>query len=43
MGETRPYFRAADIRLRGLLALLRDDPRVQRFAETELKSLLADD
>ena len=43
MGEERPYFRAGDTRLRGLLALLRDDLRVQRFAETELKSLLAED
>ncbi|MEH3142676.1 MAG: PucR family transcriptional regulator [Mycobacterium kyogaense] len=39
----RPYFRAADVRLRGLLSLLRDDRRVQQFAETELKSLLSED
>ena len=38
--NARSYFRAADVRLRGLMALLRDDPRVQRFAETELKPLL---
>ncbi len=38
--RSRPYFRAADVRLRGLMTLLRDDPRVQRFAETELKPLL---
>lgn len=38
--SARPYFRASDVRLRGLMALLRDDPRVQRFAETELKPLL---
>lgn len=37
----RDYFRASDIRLRGLLSLLRDDPRVQGFAETELHALLA--
>jgi purine catabolism regulator len=37
---SRPYFRASDVRLRGLMALLREDPRVQRFAETELKPLL---
>lgn len=39
----RSYFRAADVRLRGLLTLLRDDPRVQKFAETELKPLLLHD
>ncbi len=39
-GSARPYFRAADVRVRGLMTLLRDDPRVQRFAETELKPLL---
>nr|WP_102143636.1 PucR family transcriptional regulator [Mycobacterium sp. QGD 101] len=41
--DQRAYYRAADVRLRGLLALLRDDPRVQNFAETELKALLAED
>lgn len=35
-----PYYRNADIRLRGLIALLQDDPRVQAFAETELDRLL---
>ena len=40
MPGDRSYYRAADVRLRGLLALLRDDRRVQRFAETELKALL---
>ncbi|MDV6285173.1 PucR family transcriptional regulator [Rhodococcus jostii] len=34
------FHRAADIRLRGLLALIRTDPRVQAFAETELRGLL---
>ncbi|MBS1692910.1 MAG: PucR family transcriptional regulator [Actinobacteria bacterium] len=44
MPETeRVYYRAADVRLRGLLALLHDDPRVQNFAETELKALLLHD
>ena len=43
MADPRPYFRAADTRLRGLVTLLRDDRRVQRFAETELRSLLAED
>jgi purine catabolism regulator len=37
----RTYFRASDVRLRGLVSLLRDDRRVQRFAETELKALLS--
>ncbi|SEB62315.1 PucR family transcriptional regulator [Rhodococcus koreensis] len=35
-----PYHRAKDIRLRGLLALIRTDPRVQAFAESELRGLL---
>jgi PucR family transcriptional regulator, purine catabolism regulatory protein len=38
--SSRWYYRASDVRLRGLMALLHDDPRVQRFAETELKPLL---
>jgi purine catabolism regulator len=41
--ESRSYFRASDVRLRGLIALLRDDPRVQNFAETELNALVASD
>lgn len=40
---TRMFFRSADIRLRGLLSLIRDDPRVQSFAETELSALLRHD
>jgi PucR family transcriptional regulator, purine catabolism regulatory protein len=39
-GEPRPFYRASDVRLRGLLALLQDDPHVQAFAETELRALL---
>ena len=38
--DSRPFFRAADVRLRGLIALIRSDPRVQAFAETELRGLL---
>jgi purine catabolism regulator len=38
----RSFYRAADVRLRGLLALVRSDPRVQAFAETELRAVLAD-
>ena len=36
-----PFHRASDVRLRGLLSLIRTDPRVQAFAETELAGLLA--
>lgn len=38
----KPFHRAADLRLRGLVSLIRTDPRVQAFAETELAGLLAD-
>jgi purine catabolism regulator len=42
--QDRPsFYRLADLRLRGLLHLLRDDPRVQTFAERELGPLLADE
>ena len=41
-GSDRPaFYRLADLRLRGLLHLLRDDPRVQTFVERELGALLA--
>ncbi|SIR90069.1 PucR family transcriptional regulator [Williamsia sterculiae] len=40
-GVSRAFYRATDVRLRGLLALLRDDPRVQAFAESELRTLIA--
>jgi purine catabolism regulator len=41
-GQDRPaFYRLADLRLRGLLHLLRDDPRVQTFVERELGPLLA--
>lgn len=36
----RPFYRFADVRLRGLLALLKTDPRVKAFAEAELAPLL---
>jgi hypothetical protein len=39
----RPYYRLPDLRLRGLLHLLRDDPRVRSFAERELGPLLSYD
>jgi purine catabolism regulator len=41
--DGRPYYRLPDLRLRGLLHLLRDDPRVQAFAERELGPLLSYD
>lgn len=37
----KPFHRVSDVRLRGLLSLIRTDPRVQAFAETELAGLLA--
>lgn len=39
-GQDRLFHRATDIRLRGLLALLRKDPRVQQFVESELHGVL---
>ncbi|MEZ5116295.1 MAG: PucR family transcriptional regulator ligand-binding domain-containing protein [Candidatus Nanopelagicales bacterium] len=39
----RPYYRLPDVRLRGLLHLLRDDERVQTYVERELGPLLAYD
>ena len=40
---SRRWFRASDVRLRGLLSLLQDDPRVQSFVEAELGPLLEHD
>ncbi len=42
-GVPRPYYRLPDVRLRGLLHLLRDDDRLQTFVERELGPLLAHD
>jgi purine catabolism regulator len=42
-GPRQPYYRLPDLRLRGLLHLLRDDPRLQAFAERELGPLLGHD
>ncbi len=39
----RPFHRLEDVRLRGLLHLLRDDARVQTFVEREIGPLLAYD
>lgn len=41
--DGRAYYRLPDLRLRGLLHLLRDDARIQTFAERELGPLLAHD
>jgi purine catabolism regulator len=41
--DGRPWYRLPDLRLRGLLHLLRDDARLQAFAERELGALLAYD
>ncbi|WP_344683504.1 helix-turn-helix domain-containing protein [Saccharopolyspora taberi] len=43
MPEPNRLYRSTDVRLRGLIALLRDDHRVQAFAETELGRLLEHD
>lgn len=42
-GDGRLFYRLPDLRLRGLLHLLRDDARVQTFAERELGPLLTYD
>ncbi len=39
----RPFYRSGDVRLRGLLSLIRNEPGVQRFSETELSALLHHD
>lgn len=39
-GPRRAFYRNADVRLYGLLALLHDDPRVQAYVEAELAPLL---
>lgn len=43
MAGRQRLYRSADVRLRGLFALLRTDHRVQAFAETELGRLLDHD
>lgn len=35
----KPYYRSSDVRLRGLLSLLREDPRVLNFESSELDPL----
>jgi purine catabolism regulator len=41
--DGRPYYRLPDLRLRGLLHLLREDLRLREFAERELGPLVAYD
>ena len=41
--DGRPFYRLPDLRLRGLLHLLRDDPRLLSFAARELGPLLSYD
>jgi len=43
MPEAHRLYRSTDVRLRGVVALLRDDHRLQAFAETELGRLLDHD
>jgi hypothetical protein len=42
-GGHRPYYRLPDLRLRGLLHLLREDSRLRSFADRELGPLLSHD
>lgn len=42
-GDERPWYRLPDVRVRGLLHLLRDDARLQTYVERELGPLLAYD
>src|SRR6516164_5499307 len=42
-GHDPLFYRLPDLRLRGLLHLLRDDPRLQTFVERELGALMAAD
>jgi PucR family transcriptional regulator, purine catabolism regulatory protein len=42
-GQDAPFYRLPDLHLRGLLHLLRDDARLQSFAERELGRLLGYD
>lgn len=41
--QPRSFYEGTDVRLRGLLAALREDPRLVAFAESELDRLLAHD
>jgi PucR family transcriptional regulator, purine catabolism regulatory protein len=41
--DGKPYYQLSDIRIRGLLYLIRADPRLQTFVEQELGALLMHD
>ena len=43
LSTTAPFLRLPDLRLRGLLQLVREDPRVQTYVERELGPLLGHD
>lgn len=43
VGQLRPFYVSTDVRLRGLLAALRDEPRLISFADAELDQLRAHD
>lgn len=43
LSGTAPFLRLPDLRLRGLLQLLRDDPRLHTYVEREIGPLLAHD
>lgn len=43
LSQRAPFLRLPDLRLRGLLQLLADDPRVHTYVERELGALLAHD
>jgi purine catabolism regulator len=43
LSTTAPFLRLPDLRVRGLLQLLREDPRVHTFVEREIGALLAHD
>ncbi|MET1153577.1 PucR family transcriptional regulator ligand-binding domain-containing protein [Arthrobacter sp.] len=42
LGGGRRFYRSADVRLRGLLSMLRDDPRAAAFADAELAPIAQD-
>jgi PucR family transcriptional regulator, purine catabolism regulatory protein len=42
LGAGKRFYRSADVRLRGLLSMLREDPRAVAFAEAELAAIVHD-